>query len=75
MNSEVLTMMYGSMVCQILKDYESMKDVNEQLHKMGYNMGSRMADELLAKSTNLNRCIVTCFFEDNAETIRNYLLY
>jgi len=49
-NAELLTMTYGAMVTQLLKDYKDVKVVNTELEKMGYNIGIRLIDEFLAKS-------------------------
>ena len=38
------------MVSQVIKDYEKVDAINEQLDKMGYNIGIRLIDEFLAKS-------------------------
>mmetsp|Transcript_24849 Transcript_24849/g.61005 ORF Transcript_24849/g.61005 Transcript_24849/m.61005 type:complete len:187 (+) Transcript_24849:202-762(+) len=55
MNAEVFTLTYGSMVQQLLKDYEDVGEVNKQLESMGYGIGQRLIDELLAKS-NVGSC-------------------
>jgi len=49
-NAELLTLTYGAMVTQLLKDYKEVKAVNTELEKMGYNIGIRLVDEFLAKS-------------------------
>mmetsp|Transcript_110805 Transcript_110805/g.220391 ORF Transcript_110805/g.220391 Transcript_110805/m.220391 type:complete len:191 (+) Transcript_110805:57-629(+) len=49
-NSDVLALTYGSLVTQLLRDYEDIDAVNAQLEKMGYNIGLRIVDEFLAKS-------------------------
>lgn len=49
-NSEVLTLTYGAIVTQLIKDYKDVKVVNAELEKMGYNIGVRLVDEFLAKS-------------------------
>ena len=40
---------------QLIQDYEDYDEVNKQLEKMGYNIGTRLIEDLLAKS-NLGRC-------------------
>jgi hypothetical protein len=40
---------------QLIQDYEDYEEVNKQLEKMGYNIGTRLIEDLLAKS-NLGRC-------------------
>lgn len=49
-NSEIFTLTYGSMVRQLLADYDDLEDVHKQLDKMGHNIGVRLIDEFLAKS-------------------------
>jgi len=40
---------------QLIQDYEDYDEVNKQLEKMGYNIGTRLIEDLLAKSS-LGRC-------------------
>ncbi|KAK3260517.1 hypothetical protein CYMTET_30525 [Cymbomonas tetramitiformis] len=55
-NAELFTLTYGSTVRQLLIDNEENVDaVNVQLDKMGYNIGIRLVDEFLAKSSGA-RC-------------------
>lgn len=49
-NAELFALTYGSMVSQVIKDYEKVDAINEQLEKMGHNIGVRLIDEFLAKS-------------------------
>eukprot|EP00605_Chrysophyceae_sp_TOSAG23-4_P002651 GSChrysophyteH1.ASY1.ANO1.2927.1 assembled CDS len=49
-NAELFSLTYGSMVAQVIRDYEEVDKINIQLEKMGYNIGVRLIDELLAKS-------------------------
>ena len=49
-NSELFSLTYGSMVMQLIKDYEDVTVVNQQLEKMGHNIGCRIIDEFLSKS-------------------------
>ncbi|GIX66293.1 Bet3 transport protein, putative [Babesia caballi] len=48
-NSELLSLTYGSIVCQLIKDVEFTEGVNTQLVAMGRNIGCRLVDEVLAK--------------------------
>ena len=48
-------MTYGALVVQLIQDYEDYEEVNKQLEKMGYNIGTRLIEDFLAKS-NLGRC-------------------
>ncbi|KAL9646441.1 hypothetical protein ABK040_006438 [Willaertia magna] len=66
-NSELLAMTYGSLVTQMLKDYEDVATVNAQLEKMGYKMGMRMVDEFMAKSGLTSGACRE--FKDTAESI------
>eukprot|EP01038_Epipyxis_sp_PR26KG_P006308 gene6308-8687_t len=49
-NAELFTLTYGSLVMQLIKDFEEVALVNEQLERMGHNIGVRLIDEFLAKS-------------------------
>ena len=49
-NSEILTLSYGSLMVRLIKDYEKPEEINDQLEKMGYNIGIRLIDDFLAKS-------------------------
>ena len=42
--------MYGSIVRQLIADFEDLDEVNKQLDTMGYNIGVRLVDEFLAKA-------------------------
>ncbi|GAW79809.1 trafficking protein particle complex subunit 3 [Plasmodium gonderi] len=61
-NSELLSLTYGALVSQLLKDLELVDEVNEQLEKMGNNIGIRLIEEFLAKSD-------ISFCEDFEETV------
>lgn len=50
---------------QLIQDYEDYAEVNKQLEKMGYNIGTRLIEEFLAKSS-LGRC---ADFKDVGEVI------
>lgn len=66
MSSELFTLTYGSLVAQMLKDYESDEEVNKQLDRMGYNIGLRLIEDFLAR-TNVGRCYD---FRDTAEKVQ-----
>ncbi|CAL5085047.1 unnamed protein product [Urochloa decumbens] len=61
-NAELFTLTYGAIVRQLLTDLE---EVEEQLDQMGYNIGTRLVDEFLAKS-NVSRCVD---FKETADVI------
>lgn len=48
-------MTYGALVVQLIQDYEDYSEVNKQLDKMGYNIGTRLIEDFLAKS-GVGRC-------------------
>ena len=49
-NSEFFSLTYGAVVTQVLRDYEDTSAASMQLEKMGYNIGMRLVDEMLAKA-------------------------
>jgi len=54
-NAELFTLTYGALVVQLIQDYEDYTEVNKQLELMGYNIGIRLIEDFLARST-LGRC-------------------
>ncbi|TPX36243.1 hypothetical protein SmJEL517_g01586 [Synchytrium microbalum] len=64
-NGELFTLTYGSVVAQLIKDYEDYAEVNKQLEKMGYNIGVRLIEDFLAKA-NISKC---SDFKDTADMI------
>ncbi|KAJ1755533.1 hypothetical protein LPJ77_003844 [Coemansia sp. RSA 2523] len=54
-NAELFIFTYGSLVVQLLRDHEDCTAVNQQLDKLGYNIGVRLADDMFAR-TSLDRC-------------------
>ncbi|CAD6589040.1 MAG: transport protein particle 22 kDa subunit [Tremellales sp. Tagirdzhanova-0007] len=64
-NAELFTLTYGALVVQLIKDYEDYGEVNKQLDKMGYNIGTRLIEDFLAR-TGLQRCQT---FVETAEVI------
>lgn len=51
-SAELVTLTYGTIVAQLCKDYESdYLEVNRQLDRMGYNIGLRLIEDFLAKSS------------------------
>ncbi|CAL8108626.1 unnamed protein product [Orchesella dallaii] len=65
-NSELFVLTYGTLVQQLVKDYESVEDVNKQLERIGYNIGLRVIEDFLAR-TNYPRCTD---LRDTAEKIQ-----
>ena len=65
MNAELFALTYGAIVMQLIKDYEDIQLVNQQLEKMGQNIGIRLIDEFLARSQ-----VASCSnFRDTADMI------
>ncbi|ODV65030.1 TRAPP I complex [Hyphopichia burtonii NRRL Y-1933] len=65
-NSELFTLTYGSLVAQLCRDFNNnYHEVNNQLDKMGYNIGLRLIEEYLAK-TGTQRC---SSFKETSEMI------
>lgn len=71
MSGELFSLTYGALVADMIKDYDDVNQVNTQLDKvsyeeddydlnaflqMGWNMGTRLADDFLSKRTNVSRC-------------------
>jgi len=54
-NAELFALTYSALVVQLIKDYEDYDEVNKQLDKMGYNMGTRLVEDFLARS-GTGRC-------------------
>lgn len=53
-NAELFALTYGSLVTELIRDYDSHTEVNAQLERIGHSMGVRCVDELLAKSEIYN---------------------
>ena len=50
---------------QLIQDYKDYAEVNKQLEKTGYNVGTRLFEDFLARS-NLGRC---ADFKETGEVI------
>jgi len=50
LSSQLLCLTYGCTVEQLTKDYGDPEVVSQILHRMGKNMGKRMADEIISKT-------------------------
>lgn len=49
-NTELFALTYGSLITELLKDYDhDIPEINKQLDRIGYSIGVRCIDELLAK--------------------------
>ena len=71
-NAELVTLTYGTIVAQLCQDYDNnYPEVNKQLDKMGYNIGMRLIEDFLAKST-LGRCVN---FRETADMIAKVIFH
>ena len=71
-NAELVTLTYGTIVAQLCKDYDGdYVEVNKQLDKMGYNIGMRLIEDFLAKSST-GRC---ANFRETAEMISKVRIF
>ncbi|KAJ3821257.1 transport protein particle complex subunit [Lentinula raphanica] len=48
-NAELFALTYGALVVQLIQDYEDYTEVNKQLEKMGYNIGTRLIEDFFGK--------------------------
>ncbi|VDP89270.1 unnamed protein product [Echinostoma caproni] len=53
--TELFTLTYGSLVANIVKDFGTDAEINEQLDRIGFNMGLRLVEDYLARG-NPGRC-------------------
>eukprot|EP01082_Thalassiosira_pseudonana_P013098 g12086.t1 g12086 contig6:1186634-1187179(-) len=49
-NSELFALTYGSLVTELVRDYEDPIEVNAQLDRIGHSIGVRCVDEFLSKA-------------------------
>mmetsp|Transcript_1278 Transcript_1278/g.1785 ORF Transcript_1278/g.1785 Transcript_1278/m.1785 type:complete len:216 (-) Transcript_1278:118-765(-) len=69
-NAELFALTYGSLVTELIRDYDSIDEINEQLEKMGFSIGVRCVDEFLAKSEQHGMTVPTCQnLKDTAEVV------
>jgi len=64
-NVDLLSLSYGSLVFQLVRDYENDTEVNEQLEKIGVNIGTRLIEDFLARN-QMPRCKS---FQESVEVI------
>ncbi|CAH8542126.1 unnamed protein product [Schistosoma turkestanicum] len=53
--AELFTLTYGALVANIVKDFDTDAEINEQLDKIGFNMGLKLVEDYLARG-NPGRC-------------------
>lgn len=71
-NAELFALTYGSLVTELVRDYEDPIEVNAQLERIGHSIGVRCVDELLSKadSSNLGGAVTQCGnLRDTAEVV------
>eukprot|EP00768_Dysnectes_brevis_P003546 gnl/Dysnectes_brevis/2526_a3033_1694.p1 GENE.gnl/Dysnectes_brevis/2526_a3033_1694~~gnl/Dysnectes_brevis/2526_a3033_1694.p1 ORF type:complete len:172 (-),score=37.11 gnl/Dysnectes_brevis/2526_a3033_1694:42-557(-) len=55
-NSEFFILTYGAIVSHLLEELKTDEKVNKQLDIMGFNIGTRLVDEYLARSSSRGSC-------------------
>jgi hypothetical protein len=53
-NAELFALTYGSLVTELVRDFEDPIEVNVQLERIGHSIGVRCVDELLSKADALS---------------------
>jgi hypothetical protein len=48
-NAELFALTYGALVGELVRDYETVQEIQQQLDTMGHSIGIRCIEELLAK--------------------------
>ena len=49
-NAELFALTYGSLVTELVRDYEDPIEVNKQLDRIGHSIGVRCVDEFFSKA-------------------------
>mmetsp|Transcript_25183 Transcript_25183/g.37056 ORF Transcript_25183/g.37056 Transcript_25183/m.37056 type:complete len:213 (-) Transcript_25183:236-874(-) len=69
-NSELFALTYGSLVTELIRDYDDHNKINEQLDRIGHSIGVRCVDEFLSKTDIAGIAIPSCAtMRDTAEII------
>jgi hypothetical protein len=70
-NAELFALTYGSLVTELVRDYEDPIEVNAQLERIGHSIGVRCVDEFLSKAdiAGLGSHVMCSNLRDTAETI------
>jgi trafficking protein particle complex subunit 3 len=69
-NAELFALTYGALVQELLGDFDTIDEIHLQLDKMGYSMGVRCVDEILAKSEQAGIVLPPCIsLKDTAEVV------
>uniref|UniRef100_A0A0X3NWV0 Trafficking protein particle complex subunit n=1 Tax=Schistocephalus solidus TaxID=70667 RepID=A0A0X3NWV0_SCHSO len=72
LNTELFTLTYGSLVAQIVNDFDSDEAINEQLETIGFNMGEKLVEDFVAKG-NSGRC--SDFKETANQLVKGFKLF
>jgi len=69
-NAALFALTYGSLVTELLRDFDTIPEIHAELEKMGYSMGVRSVDEFLAKSEQSGIVVPPCTsLKDTAEVV------
>lgn len=69
-NAELFALTYGALVQELLGDFDTVEEIHLQLDKIGYSMGVRCVDEILAKSEQAGVVVPPCVtLKDTAEVV------
>lgn len=70
-NAELFALTYGSLVTELVRDYEDPIEVNAQLDRIGHSIGVRCVDEFLSKAevSGLGMSVMCTNLRDTAEIV------
>lgn len=69
-NAELFALTYGSLVTELVRDYDDADEINSQLDRIGHSIGVRCVDEFLSKAEVSGVSVPTCqSIQDTAKVI------
>ena len=69
-NAELFALTYGSLVTELIRDYDNAEEINNQLDRIGHSIGVRCVDEFLSKAEVSGISIPPCqTMKDTAEVV------
>uniref|UniRef100_A0A6V2DC26 Trafficking protein particle complex subunit n=1 Tax=Ditylum brightwellii TaxID=49249 RepID=A0A6V2DC26_9STRA len=69
-NAELFALTYGSLVTELIRDYDDANEINNQLDRIGHSIGVRCVDEFLSKAEMAGINIPPCTtMRDTAEVV------
>jgi hypothetical protein len=69
-NAALFALTYGSLITELLRDFDTVEEIHAELEKMGHNIGLKSVDEILAKSEQQGIIIPPCTsLKDTAQVI------